>query len=49
MLCVYVALFQANLGHMDTASEQWKMIGGNLALTQVSLFQLNIDLIFIGD
>lgn len=26
---------QANLGHMDTASEQWLMIGGNLALVQV--------------
>ncbi|XP_013402641.2 solute carrier family 41 member 1-like [Lingula anatina] len=25
---------QANLGNMDKASEQWKMIGGNLALTQ---------------
>lgn len=25
---------QANLGHMDTASEQWVMIGGNLALIQ---------------
>ena len=30
--------FQANLGHMDTAAEQWKMIGGNLALTQVKRF-----------
>jgi solute carrier family 41 len=26
---------QANLGHMDTHAEQWKMIAGNLALTQV--------------
>lgn len=26
---------QANLGHMDLASEQWLMIGGNLALVQV--------------
>lgn len=26
---------QANLGHMDTPREQWRMIGGNLALTQV--------------
>jgi len=25
---------QANLGNMDTPSEQWKMIAGNLALTQ---------------
>lgn len=26
---------QANLGHMDTSKEQWSMIAGNLALTQV--------------
>lgn len=27
--------FQANLGNMDKKSEQWKMIGGNMALVQV--------------
>ncbi len=26
---------QANLGNMDSAKEQWKMVGGNLALIQV--------------
>lgn len=30
-----VSLFQANLGNMDKKSEQWKMIGGNMALVQV--------------
>ena len=31
----FIILFQANLGNMDTKSEQWKMIGGNMALIQV--------------
>ncbi len=26
---------QANLGNMDSRVEQWKMIGGNIVLTQV--------------
>ena len=29
------SLLQANLGNMDKKSEQWKMIGGNMALIQV--------------
>ena len=32
---------QANLGNMDTSKEQWLMISGNLALTQVCYLVLN--------
>ena len=28
---------QANLGHMDTADQQWSLIKGNLALIQVNI------------
>jgi len=36
--CMYVLhILQANLGRMDLASEQWKMICGNMALVQVSI------------
>lgn len=33
----YFFSFQANLGNMDKKSEQWKMIGGNMALVQVCM------------
>lgn len=29
---------QANLGHMDTSRQQWRMIVANLTLIQVGLF-----------
>ena len=29
---------QANLGHMDSADQQWSLIKGNLALIQVNIF-----------
>lgn len=31
----FLCVFQANIGHMDTAKDMWKMIMGNLALIQV--------------
>ena len=35
-------VFQANIGNMDTYEEQWKMISGNIALTQVNrIFEKN--------
>ena len=42
-------LFQANLGHMDTRAEQFKMIGGNLALTQVSNLNLASEKCFLDE
>lgn len=30
---------QANLGHMDSRKEQWKLIAGNMALIQVCTFK----------
>ncbi len=33
----HVFVLQANLGNMDEKKEQWKMIGGNMALTQVCM------------
>lgn len=33
---ILLVFFQAHMGNMDRTSEKWKMIGGNLALVQVS-------------
>ena len=31
----FVSITKANVGNMDCAKRQWKLIGGNLALVQV--------------
>ena len=41
LYCLYFRVFsvtflQSNLGNLDSTAEQWKIIFGNLALTQVS-------------
>ncbi len=43
-----VVALQANLGNMDSSKEQWKMVGGNLALIQVRKRLRNMALCHIA-